>query len=262
MFAAALLLGCTAGEEAFDIESEGIGAAVEFEFRVIPPHVDGPSQPSPPTLEPPPTPLPTPARWTMWHVLEDVEGWLDLELGATPCEIELPQFPTVAADGSVLALALVSAPVADQKLLTIRMLRSEDAKQMRAYTLIGPGESELAPEELARRVCHRMKALTRALASGGHATMPAVGGWETPIRDGLPERVDGWPHVISDGATRDVDMAVADIVIAPSDMGTPELQLRTAGPRACSGSSDESDQFSKVWEATGLRVFTRGPCGC
>jgi hypothetical protein len=259
---AALLLGCTAGEEAFDLESEGIGAAVEFEFRVIPPHVDGPAQPSPPTLEPPPAPLPTPTRWTMWHVLEDVEGWLDLEVGATPCEIELPQFPTVAADGSVLALALVSAPVADQKLLTIRMLRSEDAKQMRAYTLIGPGESELAPEELARRVCHRMKPLTRALASGGHTSMPVVGGWESPIRDGLPERNDGWPKVISDGATRDVDMAVADIVISRSDAAAPELLLRTAGPQACRDSSDESDQFSKVWEATGLRVFTRGPCGC
>jgi hypothetical protein len=260
MFAAALLLGCTAGEEAFDIESETLGATAEFEFRVIPPRVEEPA--SPPTLEPPPAPLPTPARWTMWHVLEDVEGWLDLEIDPTECEIELPQFPTVAADGSVLALALVSAPVADQKLLTIRMLRSEDAKQMRAYTLIGPGESELAPEELERRVCHRMKALTRALASGEHTTVPVIGGWGNPIRDGLPERVDGWPQVISDGATRDVDMAVADIVMAPTDMAAPELRLRTAGPEDCSGSSDGEDQFSKLWEAAGLRVFTRGPCGC
>jgi hypothetical protein len=169
--------------------------------------------------------------------------------------LELPDFPTVSADGSVLALALISSPVADEKLLTVRLLRSQDAKQLRAYTLIGPGETELAPEV----VCHRARSLARALASGGHTTMPVVGGWANPIDDGLPERVDGGPRVIADGATRDVDMAVADIVIAPSDLAVPELQVRPAGTESCGGSAE---QFSKVWEAGGLRVLTRGPCGC
>jgi hypothetical protein len=68
-----------------------------------------------------------------------------------------------------------------------------------------------------------------------------------------------WPRVISDGATRDVDAAVTDIVIAPANTDAPELRLREAGPKSCRGSSG---QFSKVWESGGLRVFTRGPCGC
>jgi hypothetical protein len=261
LFASVLLLGCTGLEDPLDIEPEQLEAAVELEFSIVPAR-DEASTDLPPTLEPPPAPLPTPAHWEMWRLLEDVDGWLQLEVDPTTCDIELPEFPTVAADGSVLALALVSAPVADQKLLTVRLLRSEDAKQVRAYTLIGPGESELLPEELERRVCHRAKALARALASGGHTAMPVAGGWANQIRDGLPERVDGWPKVISDGATRDVDATVADVVIAPADAAAPKLQVRTAGPRACSGSSDESDQFSKVWEAAGLRVLTRGPCGC
>jgi hypothetical protein len=254
----ALLLGCTSTEDIPSLASEDLDPAVEIEFAIIPSSVDDP----PPTLEHPPAPLPTPARWEMWRVLEDADVWLRSEVDLTACDVdlaELPTFPTVAADGSVLALALVSSPVADQRLLTVRLLRTQDAKQMRAYTLIGPDESELPSDELQRRVCHRAKALARALASGGHTSVPVVGGWENRISDGLPERVDGWPRVIGDGATREVDAAVADIVLAPSDLTAPELQLRVAGSQSCSGSSDE---FSKVWEAAGIRIFTRGPCGC
>jgi hypothetical protein len=260
MFAAALLLGCTGIDEPLDFEVEQLEAAVELEFVIVPPRDEAPADvpPSAPTLEPPPTPMPTPARWGMWLVLEDLDVSLEYDLSV--CDVELPEFPTVAADGSVLALALVSSPVADELLITVRMLRSEDGKQVRAYTLIGPGESELVPdEELQRRVCHRATALARALASHGHTTMPVVGGWENHVRDGLPTSAQGWPRVIGDGATHDVDMAVADIVIAPANTDAPELHVSEAGPTACRGSSD---QFSKVWEAAGLRVFTRGPCGC
>jgi hypothetical protein len=90
--------------------------------------------------------------------------------------------------------------------------------------------------------------------------VPVAGGWENPIRDGLPERVDGWPRVFSDGATRDIDATVSDIVIAPVYADDPKLEVRAAGPEDCYRSSEE--QFSKVWQAAGLRVFTRGPCGC
>jgi hypothetical protein len=260
MFAAVLMLGCTATEDVLDIESEGLGSAVELEFVIIPPLQEAPTNlPPPATLEPPPTPKPTPARWEMWRVLEDVDAWLRLEVDPNACDVELPQFPTVAADGTVLALALISAPVADQQLLTVRLLGIEDAKQVRAYTLLGPGEWELETEEVQRRVCHRANVLARALASGGHTSVPVVGGWENEIRDGLPERVEGWPRVLSDGATREVDATVADVVIARSHVATPELQLRTTGPQSCDGASS---QFSKVWETGDLRVFTRGPCGC
>jgi hypothetical protein len=257
MFAATWLLGCTAPEHALGVESKDLGASLELEFRIIPALDDAPTVLPPPTLEPPPTPMPTPARWDMWRVLDDTDTFLDVDL--TACGVVLPEFPTVAADGSTLAIALVSAPVADEQLLTVRLLRSEDAKQIRAYTLVGSGESELPHEELQRRVCHRAKALARALRSGGHTSMPVVGGWHNPIRDGLPASVEALPRVLSDGATRDVDATVADIVIAPANSDSPELQVREPGPTSCRSSSSE---FSKVWEAAGLRVFTRGPCGC
>lgn len=262
MFAAACLLGCTAGEDVLEVEPERpveSAKSVEPELVVIPTLDKAPTNPTPPTLEPPPTPEPTPPRWALWHVLEDANTWLRDQTALATCDVELPTFPTISADGTTLALGLVSAPVADERLLTVRMLRIEDAKQMRAYTLVGPGESELPAEELERRICHRADALARALKSRGHTSMPVVGGWENPIRDGLPEVADGWPRVISDGATRDVDMAVADVVIAPANTVAPELKIREAGAKPCRG---ESGQFSKVWEAGGLRVYTRGPCGC
>lgn len=256
----ASLLGCTGATDPLDIEAEQLGTSTDLEFVIAPPLAE--PAPPPPALEPPPTPEPTPARWEMWRIVEDVEGSLIDELDPNACDVDLPEFPTISADGTVLALALANAPVADPRLLTIRMLRTDDAKQVRAYTLIGLGESELAPEELQRRICHRASALARALASGGHTSAPVVGGWDNPIRDGLPERVDGWPRVIGDGATREVDMTVADIVIAPASADAPELRLRTAGPTVCTGSESDEEEFSQVWEAGGLRVFTRGPCGC
>ena len=264
-FAAALSLGCTETTDTLDIETQRLGESTELEFLIIPPLDEVATDQPPPALEPPPTPLPTPARWEMWRVIEHLEDpvtWLDVEIDMTACDVELPRFPTIAADHSVLAVALISSPVADEELLTVRMLRAEDGKQMRAYTLVGPGESELPPEELTRRVCHRQKALARALDSGGHTTMPIIGSWQNPIRDGLPDTVDGWPKMIANGATREVDMAVADIVIAPADAEASQLQVRVDQTESCSGASEGDEQFSKVWEAAGLRLFTRGPCGC
>jgi hypothetical protein len=261
-FTAALLLGCTAPQdvqEVLDVEPASVEPATEPEFVIIPAVAKTPADLPPPTLEAPPAPLPTPARWEMWQIREDINAWLVDEVALAACDVELPQFPTIAADGSVIAIALLSSPVADERLLTIRLLRTQDAKQMRAYTLVGPGEFELPSEELQRRICHRAIPLARAMASGGHTSMPVVGGWDNPIRDGLPASVENWPRVISDGATRDVDMAVTDILIAPANSDAPELRVREAGPKKCRGSSG---QFSKVWEAGGLRVFTRGPCGC
>ncbi len=256
---AASLLGCTSAAAPLDIESEHLVPSADLEFVIAPPLAE--VQP-PPASEPPPPPAPTPARWEMWSVVEDVEASLRHDIDPNACGFQLPKFPTISADGSVLALALGNAPVADRRLLTIRMLRTSDAKQVRAYTLIGPDESQLPPEELQRRVCHRMSALARALVSGEHATAPVVGGWANPIRDGLPERADGWPRVFGNGATREVDMAVSDVVVAPANVDIPELQVHPGEPPICTGAEDEDEEFSKVWEAANLRVFTRGPCGC
>lgn len=259
LLATALLLGCTGIEDPLDFELEDQASTTELEFVIAPPQHEV-APPPPPTTppEPPPAPQPTPARWTMWSVLEDVDAWLRDEVDLHACDVELPTFPTVSGDGSMLALALVSAPIADERMVTIRLLRTTDAKQVRAYTLLGPSESELEPDEVQRRVCHRVPALVRALTSGGHTTVPLVGGWDNPIHEGLPESVDGWPRVISDGATREVDATVSDIVIAPANADAPQLNLR-AKKRNC---TSMSGQFSKVWEAASLRIFTRGPCGC
>lgn len=221
------------------------------------------AQPEPAAAVDAPIPAPgrTPAKWTMWRIMEAPDTWLDQTLVLPGCGVELPSLPAVAADGSAVAIGLYSSPVADQRLVTVRIYAAADGKLVRGFTLLGPDEGQLPDDELRRRFCHRVGQLARVLAAGDYAAMKLVGGWRNQVTDGLPARADSWPLILADGATRDVDMAVADIVLAPIEPALAQLELRKGGAEVCRSDADEG-QASRVWEGAGLRVWTREPCGC
>jgi hypothetical protein len=255
-----LLLGCTAPEQPLRLTPGPTDEAGELEFVIVPTQAE---DARPPIEAEPPTPDPAPTgRGQMWRVMEDADAWVAALTALDPCTSGLPRFPAVSADGSTLALALASSPVADEQAAVIRLYRSEDGTLLANHTLLGPAESQRLgeqPQLARRRYCRRAAELERTLASGRYQPMPVVGGWHNPIRDGLPVDAKPWSRVVSDGATLEVDMAVADIVIARADVDDPALQVRVNKAQRC---QTERGQFSTVWSAAGIRVLRRGPCGC
>jgi hypothetical protein len=114
-------------------------------------------------------------------------------------------------------------------------------------------------DELQRRYCRRLAAAQEMLVADAFATMPVVGAWANPIRRRLPADAWPWPYVVNDGAKRELDMAVTDIVIARPDAEQPALELRPGAEKRC---RREGSEFSKVWSTATIAVYTRGPCGC
>jgi hypothetical protein len=199
-------------------------------------------------------------RDPMWRVLEEIDPWLSDHTGAEPCDAQLPGFPALSSNGALLALALGTAPVADEHAAVVRVYRVKTGALLGSYWLLRHHETPLFaidPGYVQKQYCERAAELARLL-DGDFERMPRVGGWQNPIREGLPDSHKPWPLVVADGASKDVDATVADIVIASPATQDPALQLR---PKAQQCHSTWG-QFSTVWATAEISVFTRGPCGC
>jgi hypothetical protein len=253
------LLACTAPDESLHYQLPAKSADAVLEFSIVPESIVLP-EPEPSTTLADALDSKPMQPDAMWRVLEEPNAWLSDHTGLASCDAHLPRFPALSRNGDRLALALATAPVADEHAAAVRIYRVADGTLLGSYWLLHPSQSKLIeadPTRIQQRYCKRTTELSRLLGDD-YEPMPKTGGWQNPIREGLPESRDPWPLVVADGATREVDATVADIVIANPLAPDPALQPRSRAQRC----HNMWEQFSTVWSTAELSVLTRGPCGC
>jgi hypothetical protein len=255
------VLGCTAPEPSLELDAPDVdaqafgGYAAEPDERAV--------EVAPP--DPSTQPRARPRADAYWWVMDDPRAWIGEKTGSDGCRGEFTALPAMTRDGETLVLGLGSSPVADGHEAVVRFHRVHDGTVEREVELLRPSEwTRLTEREdgmakVRRRYCDRLAVLEGELRTIGAEAMPVVGAWGNPIRNRLPSDAWPWPYVVSDGATREVDMAVTDIVIARADVADPKLELVAGKERRCRG---EFGRFAKVWATARIAVYTRGACGC
>lgn len=252
------VFGCTAPPDTLELDAPEVAAqafagyAVEPDAAVV-------------EIAPPERARVRPRVDAFWWVLDDPRAWIGDKTGSDGCKGEFTALPAMTRDGKTLVLGLGNSPVVGAHEAVVRFYAVDDGALEREIELLRPSEwTRLTEREdgmprVQRRYCDRLAQLEQELQAIDVEPMPLVGSWANPIHQRLPKDAWSWPNVVSNGATREVDMAVTDIVIARADVPHAKLRIQPGDERRCRG---EGGRFAKVWATATMAVYTRGACGC
>ena len=252
------VIGCTAPPDTLELDAPEVDAQAFAGYAVEP---DAAAV----EIAPPQQPRSRPRADAFWWVLDDPPGWIGDKTGSDGCRGEFTALPATSRDGKTLVLGLGNSPVVGAHEAVVRFYAIDDGGLDKEIELLRPSEwtrlteREDGMSKVQRRYCDRLAQLEQEVQAIGAEPMPLAGSWANPIHQRLPKDGSPWPNVVSHGATREVDMAVTDIVIACADDEHAKLRIVPGGERRCRG---ESGRFAKVWATATMAVYTRGACGC
>jgi hypothetical protein len=255
------VLGCTAPEPSLELDAPDVDAQAFGGYAAEPDETAVEVAPPDPSTQP----RARPHADAYWWVMDDPRAWIGDKTGSDGCKGEFTALPAMTRDGETLVLGLGNSPIVGAHEAVVRFHAVHDGSLEREIELLRPSEwTRLTEREdgmpkVQRRYCDRLAQLEQELQAIGAEPMPLVGSWANPIHQRLPKDAWPWPSIVSNGATREVDIAVTDIVIARADVEHAKLRILPGGERRCRG---ESGRFAKVWATATMAVYTRGACGC